>query len=149
MATAKPAAKTAAGWKSRRRHTISLPSGMEVEIEIPNLPVLVKTGQLPNDLVKDALGAIQGGTLTVDTIKEQADFYGKLVAITVKEPVVTEDDVVGDDPLPFEDIEMIVEIATRQRDLDAVGDHIGGLHTSKKWRTFRGLDHLDSNVAGL
>jgi hypothetical protein len=122
---------------------------MEVEIEVPNLPVLVKTGQLPNDLVRDALGAIQGGALTVDTIKEQADFYGKLVAITVKEPVVTEDDVVGDDPLPFEDIEMIVEIATRQRDMDAVGDHIGGLHTSKKWRTFRGLDHLDQNVAGL
>jgi hypothetical protein len=140
--------KTASDWKKNRRHTITLPSGFVVQIEIPNLPVLVKTGQLPNDLVTEALGTIQSGKLTAEAIAEQAPFYAKLVVATVKDPVVTEDDVIGDDPLPFEDIEMIAELATRQRDLDAVGNHIGGLHTSKQWRTFRGLEHLDTSVEG-
>lgn len=141
-------AATAAAWKAKRRHLVTLPSGFEVEIEVPNLPLLVKTGQLSNSLVAEALGTIQSGKLTVDAIAEQADFYAKLVSITVKSPAITEDDVVGPDPLPFEDIEMLVELATRQRDLDALGHHIGGLHTVKAWRTFRGLEHLDPDVEG-
>jgi hypothetical protein len=64
----------------------------------------------------------------------------------VKEPVITEEDV---HDLPFEDVELLVEIATRQRDLDAVGNHVGGLHTNKQWRQFRGLTHLDQDVEGL
>jgi hypothetical protein len=140
--------KTASDWKSNRRHSVTLPSGFECEIEIPNLPVLVKTGQLPNALVTEALGTIQAGKLTAEAIAEQAIFYAKLVVATVKSPELTEDDVIGADPIPFEDIEMIAELATRQRDLDAVGNHIGGLHTSKTWRTFRGLDHLDADVEG-
>jgi hypothetical protein len=142
------AAPKTSDWKAARRHTIALPSGFHCEIEIPNLPVLVKTGQLPNALVTEALQTIQAGKLTAEAIAEQAEFYAKLVVATVKSPVVTEEDVTGPDPLPFEDIEMIAEIATRQRDLDAVGAHIGGLHTSKAWRTFRGLDHLDADVEG-
>lgn len=142
----KPDGRTS--WKARRRHTVTLPSGFEAEIEVPNLPLLVKTGQLPNALVAEALGTVQSGKLTVEAISEQSDFYSKLVVATVKEPEITEDDVTGPDPLPFEDVEMLVEIATRQRDLDALGHHIGGLHTSKAWRTFRGLDHLDSTVEG-
>lgn len=137
------------GWKKSRRHTVTLPSGFEAEIEVPNLPLLVKTGQLPNSLVQEAIGAIQSGKMTAEAIAEQADFYSKLVITTVKSPALTEDDVVGPDPIPFEDVEMLVEIATRQRDLDALGHHIGGLHTSKAWRTFRGLEHLDPALAGV
>lgn len=134
---------TAATWKSKRAHTITLPSGFEVGIEIPNLPLLVKTGQLPNDLVQDALGTIQSGSLTPEVVAKQAEFYEKLVAQTVKEPEITEEDVKD---LPFEDVELIVEIATRQRDLDALGRHIGGLHTSAEWRRFRGLAPLSEDV---
>jgi hypothetical protein len=138
-------AKSATDWKTKRRHPIVLSSGYEVEIEIPNLPLLVKTGQLPNDLVAQALGNIQRGELTPEIIASQAEFYEKLVPATVKNPEITAEDVKD---LPFEDVEMIAEIATRQRDLDAVGNHVGGLNTSKEWRRFRGLPDLDEDVEG-
>lgn len=138
--------KTANAWKSAKRHPITLPSSFEVEIEVPNLPQLVKTGQLPNDLVAEALNTATTGNLTPEIISSQAEFYNKLVALTVKEPEVTEEDV---PELPFEDVEMIVEIATRQRDLDALYHHIGGLEKSAEWRKFRGLDYGDEDVAGL
>lgn len=138
--------KSAADWKKQRRHIITLPSGYQVAVEIPNLPMLVKTGQLPNALVAEALTNIQRGELTAEVIAQQADFYEKLVAVTVKEPEITSEDVAE---LPFEDVELLVEIATRQRDLDAVGVHVGGLNTSKEWRRFRGLPDLDEDVEGV
>jgi hypothetical protein len=138
--------RTAAAWKGAKRHTITLPSGFEVGIEIPNIPLLVKTGQLPNELVAEALTTIQAGKLTPEVIIQQAEFYNKLLPVTVKEPAITEEDVAG---LPFEDVEMLAEIATRQRDLDATGSHVGGLNSNKEWRTFRGLPDLDADVEGL
>lgn len=136
------------GWKKARQHKVTLPSGTEVTIQVPNLALLVKTGQLPNELVQQAIGTLQANKLTAEAIAEQADFYAKLVCATVKEPAVTEDDVLGDNPLPFEDVEMLVEIATRQRDLDALGHHIGGLHTSRDWRAFRGVTDVYEAMEG-
>lgn len=149
MTQTRKTARSTDGWKKSRRHEVNLPSGFQVEIEVPNLPLLVKTGQLPNDLVSQALGVVQAGKLSAEVIAEQADFYAKLVVETVKEPKVTEADVVGEDPIPFEDVEMLVEFATRQRDVDAIGHHLGGLHTSKEWRAFRGVGPLDEDVEGL
>lgn len=133
-------------WKKAKRHDITLPSGIEVGIEIPNLPQMVKTGQIPNDLLDAALGAIQRQEVTPDLIKEQADFYHKLVVIMVKDPDITEEDVVD---LPYEDVELLVEIGTRQRDLDALGRHIAGLHKSAEWRRFRGIDYGDEALEGI
>ena len=133
-------AKEAAAWKSAKIHSVVLPSGIEVDIEIPNLPQMVKTGQIPNDLLDAALGAIQRDEITPDLLKEQADFYNKLVATMVVSPSIAEEDV---PELPYEDVELLVELGTRQRDLDAIGRHIGGLHKSDEWRRFRGLDYLD------
>lgn len=145
-----PAAKSGvSAWKAKRAHTVTLPSGFEVEIVIPNLPQLVKTGQLPNDLVSKALGLVQAGKLTAEAIAEQADFYSQLVQRTVKTPALAHDDIVGDDPIPFEDVEMIVEFATRQRDVDAIGNHLGGLHTVKEWRQFRGYATGDEDVESV
>ncbi len=135
-----------AAWKKAKRHPVTLPSGFEVEIEIPNLPLLVKTGHFPNDLVDAAIGAIQRQEITKELVDQQSDFYHKLVALTVKSPEITEEDVVE---LPYEDIELLVELATRNRDVDALGRHIAGLHTSREWRKFRGLDYGDEDVAGL
>lgn len=149
--TRSTAAKTAngptlEGWIKAKRHYVSLLSGYTVGIEIPNLPLLVKTGQIPNDLVTEALEAIKSGTMTPELVNQQFDFYSKLVVATVKEPDITEADVAE---LPFEDVELIVEIATRQRDVDALGHQIAGLHTSRDWRRFRGLDYSDEAMAGL
>lgn len=135
-----------AAWKKAKRHNITLPSGVEVEVEIPNLPLLIKTGQFPNDLMEAAIGAIQRQEINKELIEQQADFYNKLVVLAVKSPEITEEDVAE---LPYEDVELIVEIATRNRDLDALGRHIAGLHRSAEWRTFRGLDYGDEAVEGF
>lgn len=141
-----PATKSVANWKKAKQHLVTLPSGFEAVVEIPNIPLLVKTGQLPNDLVTEAIGNIAKGKLTKEIIEQQSDFYDKVVILAVKDPVLTEADV---HDIPFEDVEMIVEIATRQRDLDAAGHHVGGLNENEDWRTFRGLAPLNSNVEGL
>lgn len=135
--TAAKTKATLAGWKKAKRHTVLLPSGFEAEIEIPNLPLMIKTGAIPNNLLDAALGAIEQQAITPALIKEQSDFFELLVSTMVKEPVLTPEDV---QEIPFEDVEMLVELGTRQRDVDAVGQHIGGLHTSKDWRVFRGLE---------
>lgn len=132
--------RTLAGWKKAKRHAVKLPSGFEVEIEVPNLPLMIKAGTIPNHLLDAALGAIERQQITTELIKEQADFFELLVSTMVKEPELTAEDV---REIPFEDVELLVEIGTRQRDVDAVGNHIGGLHTSKEWRQFRGFEDRD------
>lgn len=132
--------KTLAGWKKAKRHTVALPSGYEVEVEIPNLPLMVKMGTIPNHLLDAALGAIERQQVTSELIKEQSDFFELLVSTMVKEPELSVEEV---REIPFEDVELLVEIGTRQRDVDAVGNHIGGLHKSAEWRQFRGFEDRD------
>ncbi len=136
------AKRSKAAWKKAKRHDVTLPSGFEVEVEIPNLPQMVKTGQIPNDLLDAALGAIKQQQITPDLIKEQADFFNLLVTTMVKDPVITVEELENDE-IPYEDVELLVEIGTRQRDLDALGRHISGLHKVEEWRKFRGWDHGD------
>lgn len=137
--TQQPAKPTSlSAWKKAKRHTITLPSASVVEIEVPDLPNLVKAGQIPNDLLDIAIGVAQGKKVKREDIVDQADFYNKLCAMTVKVPEVTEADFASG-AIPFEDKEMLVEIATRQRDLDAVGHHLAGLEKSKSFRAVRGL----------
>jgi hypothetical protein len=136
-------------WKNNRRHPVTLPSSTVVDLEIPNLPQLIKTGQIPNNLVDAALGAAQsqqGKAPTREQIGQQAEFNDHLVAITVKDPEIAADDVKD---LPYEDVEMIVEIAMRQRDVDALYRQLGGLHKSEEWRTFRGVGLGAETMAGL
>lgn len=132
---------TLAAWKAAAVHDITLSSGVEVKIVIPNLPELVSAGEFPNHLVETAISVATGETkVTAEEIKAQAEFYRELVSRTLKEPEITPDDV---KVLPFEDIELLASIATRQRDVDALGEHIAGLDKSEQWRKFRGVDYLD------
>lgn len=134
-------------WAAAKRHYVVLPSGVTVGIEIPDLPELIAGGKLPNELIDIAVQVAQGNAagVTREAIEGQPEFYRHIVKLTVKEPKVSDTLY---DKLPFEDKEMIVEIATRQRDLDALYQHIGGLHTSRRWATFRGLDDGDEALAG-
>lgn len=128
---------TKTAWKARKRHTVILPSGVEVQIELPNLPLLIKTGRIPNELIQQAVKtAAAPDEVTREQIEEQYDFYRTLVVLTVKDPELTPEDV---DELPFEDVEMIVEFATRARDMDAAYRHLGGLEKVDSFRDFRGL----------
>lgn len=139
-----PRVKTKDAWQKAGVHTIALQSGVEVDIRIPNLPQMVKAGEVPNDLLDAALGAMKKQEITPDLIKEQADFFHLLVATMVVEPKLEAEEV--PEIVPFEDIELLVEIGTRQRDIDALGRQIAGLHKSAEWRRFRGWDYGDEVV---
>lgn len=154
-AEAKPKVTTAAKWGGTdkdpglKRHIITLPSGAVVGIEVPDLPELIASETFPNELVDVAIQVSAGGRglsgeTTREIIAQQPAFYKHVIQLMVKEPEV--DDALYK-KLPAEDKEMLVEIATRQRDLDAEYKHIGGLHTSERWKKFRGLEHLDEDVA--
>lgn len=136
--TSLPRVKDKTQWKKAGQHDVALYSGVEVTIRIPNLPDMVKTDKIPNDLIDAALGAIQKEKVTADLIKEQADFFHLLVSTMLIDPEVAPEEV--SEFVPFEDIELLVELGTRQRDLDALGRQIAGLHKSAEWRRFRGWD---------
>lgn len=153
----KPKTVSAAQWGGTekdpglKRHYVTLPSGAVVGLEIPDLPTLIASGQLPNHLTEFAIKAAKGiargdeDSLTEEALKKQPEFYKYIIQEAMKEPVV--DDKLYE-KLPTEDKEMIVAIATRQIDMDAEYKHIGGLHTSARWRSFRGVLDLDSDVEG-
>jgi hypothetical protein len=135
-------------WSANKRHVVTLPSGTTVAIEIPDLASMIRTGEIPNQLVSVAVDVANGKKVTADDITQQADFYDTLVAKTVVQPVVTTEQV-RSGVIPSEDKEMLVELASRQRDFDARGHHVGGLETDAEFRTFRGLLPLDTFGSGL
>jgi hypothetical protein len=141
MSTNEKKATTLAAWKKAGVHTITLATGVEVDIKVPNLPELVSAGEFPNHLVDTAIAVASGDTkVTAEEIKSQAEFYRHLVSKTVVTPTLTPEEAAE---IPFEDIELLSAIATRQRDVDALGHHIAGLDKSEDWRKFRGIDYLD------
>lgn len=140
---------TLAGWKKASAHPVVLPSGVTVTIKIPDLPALIESGHIPQNLLDAALSSAAGRTPekpSPEAVAEQRQFVRKVVAITVVSPKITEEDV---DDLPVEDREMLMEMAMRQRDLDAEFNHIGGLHNSEQFRAARGLPERDPLLADL
>lgn len=141
-------------WKKSGVHTVTLPSGAVVDIRIPNLAQMAKAGELDNDLlsaaVPDGAAAAPGAEATELSVEEKranltklADFHAWLVSITLVEPKLTPEEVI--DTVPTPDIEVLVEFASRRRDIDATGHHIGGLEVSAEFRKFRGLDSSESH----
>ena len=132
-------------WINQGDHTVTLPSGAVIGIRIPDLATLIEAGELPQNLLDEALGYAAGTkddeTPTKESIIKEREFRDLLVELTVTEPKLTTADVAK---VPVEDKDLIVAIALRQRDLDAIGEHIGGLTKSDKFRAFRGLDSIES-----
>ncbi len=142
------AAVSVAGWKKAAKHYPLCPSGVRVGIRIPDLAALIEAGDIPQHLLKAALGVAMSTTEvepTVELIKQQREFTDILVMLTVLDPQLKESDLVD---LPYEDKEFLVAVATRQRDVDAEGEHVGGLSTSEKFRRFRGLGEFDPTLEG-
>jgi len=123
-----------ADWIKAKTHTVMCPSGVEVDIEIPNLPALIKAGRVPNALLDAAIGAGPDTEVSREMVEQQADFFHYLVSVTVVSPKVEPHEVVE---LPYEDVEMLVSLALRQRDMDAAYRQIGGLDKVASFRTFR------------
>lgn len=142
-------------WKKAKVHTVTLPSGAVVDISIPNLAQMAKGGELDNELLAAAVPDV--ATLTAENEPKQltpeekrenltklADFHAWLVSVTLVDPKLSAAEVLETVPTP--DIEVLVEFASRRRDVDVVGHHIGGLEVSAEWRTFRGLPTSEQNL---
>lgn len=139
-------AVSAAGWKKSAYHNIMCPSGARVVIRIPDLPRMIELGEIPQHLLDAAIG-VAGDTESkpsVELIKQQREFTDLLTASVVVEPKLAPTDIPD---LPYEDKEFLVAVATRQRDLDAEGEHIGGLMKSEKFRRFRQFREFDAALA--
>lgn len=134
-------------WDKAGVHTPLLPTGVRVKIRIPDLGDMVESGEIPQHLLDVALGVINNDTkVDKELIIKQKEFTALIVKATVVAPKLETDEQIA--KVPVEDKEMLVAIATRQRDLDAEGEHIAGLTTSEKFRKFRGLGEFDPNVEG-
>lgn len=135
-------------WVEAATHYPLCPSGVRVGIRIPDLPALIEAGDIPQHLLDVALGIAAGDDSkpSVDLIKSQREFTDKLVQLTVVEPALDDEAV---KKVPFEDKDFLVQVATRQRDLDVEGEHLAGLTKSDKFRRFRRLGEFSEDVEGL
>lgn len=138
---------TVAQWKKAAKHYPLCPSGVRVGLRIPDLPTMIVAGEIPQHLLEAAAGIATGddNTPSMDLVKKQKEFTDTLVKVTVVDPKLSDDDLAD---IPVEDKEFIVAVATRQRDLDAEGEHIAGLTSSEKFRRFRGLGEFDPTMEG-
>lgn len=143
-----PKHTTKGNWKKAGVHEgVTLPSGAVVSIRLPNLPKLIKSGQLPNDLIEAAIEVRDASKITREMLEESWEYTRWIVPRTVVAPEITEEDV-DNDVVPPEDLELIVAFAGRQTDTDAVGHHLAGLEKNADWRRFRGRLSLDEISAG-
>jgi len=138
-------------WGAAGVHNILCPSGVRVDIRIPDLAAIIEGGDLPQHLLDAALGVAnklsRGETQkpSKDLIAKEREFTDFLVATTVVTPKLSVEQAAS---VPYEDKELIVAIATRQRDMDAEYEQIGGLTKSEKYRRFRKLGEFDPALEG-
>jgi hypothetical protein len=139
-------------WEKKGVHTITTHSGAVVEIRLPDIVELIESGVIPQHLLETATRvatAAQTGEVpdvSLEQLLQQRDFVNAVTVAALVTPKVTDETV---NKVPIEDRELITQIATRARDRDAVGDHIGGLHESEKWRRFRQVGEFDPTLAGF
>lgn len=138
-------------WGAAGVHNILCPSGVRIDIRIPDLAAIIEGGDLPQHLLDAALGVAtklsrgENQKPTKDLISKEREFTDFLVATTVVEPKLTPDQAAK---VPYEDKELIVALATRQRDMDAEYEQIGGLNKSERYRRFRKLGEFDPALEG-
>lgn len=148
--TTKPR-KTKAAWGKKRVHEdVTLPSGMVVDIKLPNLNKLLKAGEIPNPLADAAIefANAQSQQVTREVLENSFEFACWIVPRTVTAPEITQADV-EDDLIPPEDLDMLAGFIARTLDMDAVGHHLGGLETNQDFRRFRGITDLDEVLQGV
>lgn len=143
-------------WKGRANHTITLPSGAVVVIRMPNLATLIRNDQLPEALRAAALRQAFDDLETVEPMgaeatteeqrkkllderykatKEMIDLQDGLIVEMMVDPPLTLEEV---QLIPAEDRDMLIEIAQRDRFVDALGVRLGVAPLSA-FREFREL----------
>lgn len=151
MSQTSPAPPTKEAWKEKGVHTVTLPTGFVAKIRIPNLAKMAQAGELDNELLQYAVPSLPENPDEEPTPEQKkenltklADFHQWLVSKTLVEPALTPEEV--KDTVPTPDLEVLVELASRRRDMDVEGHHIGGLEVSAKWRKFRNIDDGDEDI---
>lgn len=137
-------------WKKAGVHTVTLPSASVVKIRIPDLAKMAQTGELDNDLLQYAVPSLPDDVdeepspeQKKENLTKLANFHQWLISKTLVEPELTPEEV--KDTVPTPDKEVLVELASRRRDMDAIGHQIGGLEVSADWRKFRGIEARDED----
>lgn len=150
-----PKAKSAAALKKAGLFEgVTLPSGIQVDIRLPNFTQMVAAGAIPNELVDTA---IQAGARAseeeqakrkektneerIEEIKKDWEFVKFILPVTLVTPEIKADDVDGLNPA---DIDLLVALAARITDTDAIGHQLGGLETQSSFRKHRGIVDLDA-----
>lgn len=140
-------ARTAADLKRRAVHdNVVLPSGAIVSIRLPNLPLLVKSGKLPNALVDAAIRSRNVEEVTREMIEEEWDYTEFIIPLILVEPEVEAADVQEMDP---SDIQLLLSFVARITDTDAIGRQLGGLDTQESFREFRAEQSLRAALGGV
>lgn len=141
-----PKAKTADDLKKRAVHKdVTLPSGIKVDIRLPNLPQMIKSGTLPNELIDAAIEHQNSEKITKEILVETWEFTEFIVPLTLVTPEITKEDVKD---LDINDLELLTAFAARRTDMDAIGHQLGGLETQEAFRKHRGIVDLDEALAG-
>ena len=141
-------------WAALALHDVTLPSGMEAVIRFADIPALIKSGRLPDQLQGAAarrfFGSENGAAASdgdgedgakaaiddaqrIEIAKATAELYEYLVLESVVEPELTAEHLPR---LPAEDKEMLIEVSLRERDTDALGRTLG-VEPLSRWETFR------------
>lgn len=147
-ADSRPKVTTKARWLKKGHHTITLYSAETIEIAIPNLAMLIRIGLVPLRLRAMAMRAARGEEMlppakdekSEDVSDEEWGELQKMVELLdflimqmVLNPKLSQEDV---DAIPTEDRELLIAIAQRERDTDAVGRRLG-VEPLYRWETFR------------
>lgn len=153
--TSRPSARkavTKSAWLKSGVHTITTYTGHTIRIKYPNLALMMRVGLVPTHLraiaVKFARGEVNLASPALPTGEDQPEpaadeAYDELVLMVelldlivmemVVEPKLTQEDV---DEMPGEDRDLLLAIANRERDVDAVGRRLG-VELLSRWDTFR------------
>lgn len=150
--SSRPAVVSKTAWTQLAVHRVHLPSGAVVDIKIPDLSLLIAGGAVPEKLKHTALRELTqqirdvheptalGETAGQSLIDEEhiiglAELTRWLVTQTLVDPKVTEAEIASG-VVPNEDLVMLTQIASRERNTDARGVELG-IEPIDRWEVFR------------
>lgn len=157
-ASPSPVSERAKEWAAKAVHHITLESGMEVDVRLPDLAILIEGDALPErlravaaEIWSEGAAHILGdknedGTkpgLDLDNVKALSALRRHLAAMCLVEPPLSADELLSSG-IPSEDIDLLAAIAMRERDTDARGVKLGVMPLSR-FDTFREVHGCDAS----
>jgi hypothetical protein len=146
-------AESKTAWKRRTVHNVTLETGMQVRIKFPDAGELIRQDALPDELIHiafmdqfapDKLREIIGDAKEeADLLKNFNELGDRLAVEMLVDPKLTLDEL---RQIPQEDLDMLKQIAMRERDTDARGVKLGVVRLDV-FATFREAHERSADVA--